>query len=694
MIKGVRLQHCHIQFSVLIAMHLVHMKKRRAEQANNPGKRRSPGSAKKEKRLLNNSSVNEGKPAEDVEDIYARRQDGTGADLLHEGLPIKMGKKLHRVSRIMAQKETDNSDEPSNPQNLHVQEEAEGRHCSPQQKLLSLKENIARLATQLQEQPDENTHSLNELCRYACSEVEAECVLAIAALVPVFKSLAPSYKIRTLSESEKREKVSREVAKQREFEEGFVRYYRKFIDRLQTLSVESLKPTLSSLLLTTSITAACELCMSSLRYFNFNEDLFSILIRCLGRKPRDNGANSQFTHCIRTIEALLKEDGEQGEISLKITRILSTKIKKVSYRVDESVFNVFLCLSILNNADPFINNSNQRKTEGYSKKKRIHLSKKERKARKEAKAIDEEMLRAEQAVSAKDRVQYQAQILQCLFKLYLETLRDSLLKSSDAHHLVAAVLEGLSRFGPMANIDLVGDFLEVLKELMDRIIWDQEIGSTLKFPAKGIYSAEDIRQILLCVATSFALISNHTEHGKLPFPVDLSRFVEGLYAVITDIGLDADLELSSRSLRLEDPLGEELGEEKPAVNVSTRSELLVKCLDFIFFRSKSGSKTRVMLFLKRLFMMSLHTPEKTTNANFKFISKLLHRYGEFVNTLWSTEDKVEDTVHKLGFEHDLIDCNMKTSNAHSAILWENILYESHYCQTHRDLSRSLAKFSK
>lgn len=694
MIKGVRLQHCHIQFSVLIAMHLVHMKKRRAEQANNPGKRRSPGSAKKEKRLLNNSSVNEGKPAEDVEDIYARRQDGTGADLLHEGLPIKMGKKLHRVSRIMAQKETDNSDEPSNPQNLHVQEEAEGRHCSPQQKLLSLKENIARLATQLQEQPDENTHSLNELCRYACSEVEAECVLAIAALVPVFKSLAPSYKIRTLSESEKREKVSREVAKQREFEEGFVRYYRKFIDRLQTLSVESLKPTLSSLLLTTSITAACELCMSSLRYFNFNEDLFSILIRCLGRKPRDNGANSQFTHCIRTIEALLKEDGEQGEISLKITRILSTKIKKVSYRVDESVFNVFLCLSILNNADPFINNSNQRKTEGYSKKKRIHLSKKERKARKEAKAIDEEMLRAEQAVSAKDRVQYQAQILQCLFKLYLETLRDSLLKSSDAHHLVAAVLEGLSRFGPMANIDLVGDFLEVLKELMDRIIWDQEIGSTLKVPAKGIYSAEDIRQILLCVATSFALISNHTEHGKLPFPVDLSRFVEGLYAVITDIGLDADLELSSRSLRLEDPLGEELGEEKPAVNVSTRSELLVKCLDFIFFRSKSGSKTRVMLFLKRLFMMSLHTPEKTTNANFKFISKLLHRYGEFVNTLWSTEDKVEDTVHKLGFEHDLIDCNMKTSNAHSAILWENILYESHYCQTHRDLSRSLAKFSK
>lgn len=675
-------------------MHLIHMEKRRAEQAAYPSKRRSLGSTKKGKWPSKNSSAHEGEPAEDVEDMYARRQDDTGAELLHEGLPIKMGKRLHRVSRVLAQKETEDLDEPSNPQKPHVQKDAEGRHYSPQQKLLTLKEDIAKLATQLQDQPDENTHALNELCRYACSEVEAECVLAIAALVPVFKSLAPSYKIRALSETEKREKVSREVAKQRDFEESFVRSYRKFIDRLQFLSVESQKPTTSRLQLTTSITAACELCMSSLRYFNFNEDLFSILIRCLGRKPRDMDATNQFIHCIRTIEALLKDDGEQGEISLKITRLLSSKIKKVSYRVDESVFNVFLCLSILNNADPFTNNSNQRTTEGLLKKQRVHLSKKERKARKEAKAIDEEMLRAEQAVSAKDRVQFQAQILQCLFKLYLETLRDSLMKSSDAHNLVAAVLEGLSRFGPMANIDLVGDFLEVLKELMDRIIWDQDVGRIHKFPARGIYGAEDIRQILLCVATSFALISNHTEHGKLPFPVDLSRFVEGLYAVITDIGLDADLELSTKSLRLEDPLGEELGEEKPAVNVSTRSELLVKCLDFIFFRSKSGSKTRVMLFLKRLFMMSLHTPEKTTNANFKFISKLLHRYGDFVNTLWSTEDKVEDTVHKLGFEHDLIDCNMKTSSAHSAILWENILYESHYCQTHRDLSRSLAKLSK
>lgn len=632
---------------------------------------------------------------EEVEEFYSKKSRETGSEVVHEALPIKKGGIIHRMSRKVAH---DLPTLEESKEESAVSNELYDLTRSPKEKLMALKESIAKHATQLQELPEENISSLTILCRYASSHEEVESLLAIAALVPVFKSLAPSYKIRPLTETERKEKVSREVAKQRDFEESFVKNYRTFIDRLLFLSRGTQKPQLStelsSLLETTSITASCELCSSSLRYFNFNDELFSILIRSFGRKPKDADTTRQFTHCVRTIENLLKDDGEQGEVSLKITKILCSRISKVKFRVDESVLNVFLSLSILDNANPFASNPDNQSAR-TNKKLRVHLSKKERKARKDAKAINEEMKKAEQAVSAKDRINFQAQILQSVFKLYLEILRSSLLESTDARMLVAAVLEGLSRFGPMANVDLVGDFLEVLKELMDNIIWEQESENNTKSSTRGVYTAENIRKMLLCVATAFALISNHTENGKLPFPVDLSRFVEALYVILTDIALDANLELSSKSLRLEDPLGEKLGEEKPAVNVSTRAELLLKCLDFIFFRSKSGSNTRAMLFLKRIFMMSLHTPEKTTNANFKFVSKLMHRYGNFLHTLWSTEDKVEeDSVYNLGYEHTFTDHRMKTSNAHGATLWENIIYETHYCQTHRDFSRSLAKLSK
>lgn len=53
---------------------------------------------------------------------------------------------------------------------------------------------------------------------------------------------------------------------------------------------------------------------------------------------------------------------------------------------------------------------------------------------------------------------------------------------------------------------------------------------------------------------------------------------------MADLSLDPDLEFSYKTLRLADPMSNEV--EKPAVNVSTKAELLLRCLDFIFFRSK------------------------------------------------------------------------------------------------------------
>ena len=335
------------------------------------------------------------------------------------------------------------------------------------------------------------------------------------------------------------------------------------------------------------------------------------------------------------------------------------------------------------------------------KKDRVHLSKKERKARKERKEIEEEMQKAEQAITVEQREKYQAQVLKMILTLYLEILKaGSQLtngKKNDASLLMGAVLEGLSRFGQMSNLDLLGDFLEVLREIMTDIVEEHSFDDDEDNEGGGMYTGNQLRTILLCIATSFSLVLNHGSMGKLPMAIDLSKFVSTLYIILTDLALDPDLEFSHKTLRLADPLSNEMENEKPAINVSTKAELLLRCLDFIFFRSKNGTIPRATAFVKRLYILTLQTPEKTTLANLKFIGKLMSRYGESIKGLWNTEERISgEGNYILGIENGMKNkhVDLERSNSGAATLWENVLLDKHYSVMIKDGSRSLLKNSK
>ena len=283
------------------------------------------------------------------------------------------------------------------------------------------------------------------------------------------------------------------------------------------------------------------------------------------------------------------------------------------------------------------------------------------------KEIEEEMQKAEQVVSAEERERNQASILKMVLSLYLNILRNK------SERLVGSVLEGLAKFGNMANFDLLGDFLEVMKEL----IFDAEMDN--------LTSAE-VRKVLLCIVSAFSIVSNNN-HMKIN--IDLSTFVDALYSILPYVSLDADLELSYKSLRLADPLNDEL--IKPAVNVSTKAELLLKALDHVFFRSKSGTKIRATAFTKRLYICMQHTPEKTTIALLKFIEKLTTRYPE-VGGLYSTEDRIANGNFNMQTD------SLSRSNPDAATLWENVILTKHYCpivvKGVRSLSTKSKEFSK
>lgn len=634
-----------------------------------------------------------------------------------EALPIKRGGKIERVIRNSSTiAETPVVDEAEEFAASDVDEgepdekEKDKVELNPAERLLNIKEEIASHASKLLEDPDENIECLGKLRKLAESTNFATSQLAILALIPVFKALAPGYKIRPLTEAENKERVGKDVARVRKFEQSLVVNYHSFIEllsklaRVLSLNSENNKNISSQQIRKGQIatSAACELCSSSLRNFNYRAELFTIPIRRLNRRPRDAADLKVFTRCLRTLETLLKEDKEHGAISFEIISIMCKILKEKSYRVDEAVINVFLSLSLLDDYDP---HGNRKDAPTKTKKKdRVHLSKKQRKARKELKEIEDEIRKAEQSITAEERERHQAQSLKMVLTSYLEILKIGSTDpqaNSPAKLLVAAVMEGLSKFGRMANVDLLGDFLEVLREIMSDIMAEHTL-QTEKYGVLledsgfgGLYSSEEIRKLLLCVSAAFALFLNHQEVGRLPMAVDLSSFISNLYTILVDISVDANMEFSHKSLRLQDPLSDTTAPHKPAVNVSTNAELLLKSLDFIFFRSKNGSLVRSLPFTKRLYVAALQTPEKSTIATLKFVGKLVGRYGVGLKGLWSTEERITGQGnYVLGLEKDNFEVDMERANVGSAVLWENVLLDKHYCNIVKDGSRTLMKNSR
>lgn len=588
-------------------------------------------------------------------ELMPRKLQGYGDEVV-ERLPIKVNgrieRKLHKKSsniKDFNEKEQDEEDDEElseekseSPARDSEQDGESDEEPDTEESIIALKEDIADLVEKILEEPEENTAALSRLCRMAGSKNPNTCKFSMLALVPVFKNIIPGYKIRPLTDLEKKEKVSKEVARLRNFEQTLVLNYRRYLDLIKDLSKvpnneDPLKVSLGAL----ATQAANELA-SNVSHFNFRDDLITILVRRVCKPNlRADPISSQ---SIKTLEVLLNDDDE-GNISLSVVRILAKTLKVRKYNVDESVLNILLSLEVLQDYDP---NTKTEEQVSKPKAKKIHLSKKQKKVRKELKAIEDEMRKAEQSVSAEEREKNQGEILKVILALYLNILR------IDSSALVGSVLEGLVKFGSMANLELLGDFLEVMKD----IIRNTEIENPSSFT---------VRKILLCIVTSFSLVAAHTQ---MKLHTDLSTFVDALYALLPHVSLDPDLELSHKSLRLADPLNNEL--IKPSVNVSTKAELLLKALDHVFFRSRSGTKLKALAFTKRLYTCMENTPEHTTIALLKFLEKLKSRYPE-LSGLYSTEDRVGNGVFIM--ETD----NPTRSNAESAVLWENNILRNHYC---------------
>ncbi|NXI63352.1 NOC3L protein, partial [Anseranas semipalmata] len=434
-------------------------------------------------------------------------------------------------------------------------------------KLQERKMHIAALASAILSDPENNVASfLNQIkkvkeLRAMLMEQDPNVAvivrkLVMVSLMEIFKDIAPSYKIRPLTEAEKATKVKKETQKLREFEEGLVSQYKFYLENLeQTIkdwkqrklkksNVISLKAYKG--LAEIAVKCLCEL-LVALPHFNFHNNIIVLIV------PLMNDASKTISElCSEAVKKLFKQD-KLGFASLGVVKVISGLVKGRNYNVRPEVLKVFLHLRIkeveLKKDSEDI--APKKKFMTY-KEKRKNLSRMQRKWKKAEEKLERELLEAEASESKEKKLKLHTETLDVVFLTYFR-----ILKKAQKSPLLPAVLEGLAKFAHLINVEFFDDLLIVLHSLI----------------ASGGLT---YRESLHCILSAFHILSGQGD----VLNIDPMKFYTHLYKTL----------FSLHAGRTNDDIG-----------------IVLQCLDVMLAkRRKQVSQQRALAFIKRLSTLALH----------------------------------------------------------------------------------------
>ncbi|KIM87032.1 hypothetical protein PILCRDRAFT_815467 [Piloderma croceum F 1598] len=497
--------------------------------------------------------------------------------------------------------------------------------------------------------------------------------LAILSQLAVFKDIIPGYRIRSLTDKEKSEKVSQMVARTRDWEQGLVLIYQSY---LRSLEVElKAKSELAEVALQCICTLAQEV-----THFNFRVNLMTCIVARLSKKSWDKMSDL----CLNTLVKILRAD-LTGVSSLEIVRLLNRMIKERRFNVHPDVLSCLLHLRLkteLGVRSSELRADKEESVKIHSKGKAAarraqgkptdqpHLSKKIKKVLKEKKEIEREFRDAEAEVDKEERASTHTETLKLLFVLYFR-----ILKNPRPTPLLPAALQGISRFAHLVNIDFFKDLMKVLKDLISREAEDiEEDGTAPTMPR----DSRDIQYRLLCIVTAFELLSGQGE----ALNIDLSDFTTRLYSIILPLSLMHDIEAPPPTSFKSDVRGSQ---------VQSVADMLFRALNIVFSPRSSGTASppwRSAAFAKRLLTASLNWPPATVLRTIDFIGGLIAKDPK-LEALLSTEDRTVDGVYR----PDLDDPQL--CNPFGTSFWElHILQQSHFDARVREQAKILSSFTR
>jgi nucleolar complex protein 3 len=620
------------------------------------------------------------------QDYETKPRKGEKKDKENTRLPIKTSDGLVQQVEVPEEANEEESDLEwlgADESEEEVVEEVKKPTVPMRQQILEAKEEMARIALMLNEDPEENAGAFKSLAQFGQSQNTTIKKLALTVQLAVYKDVIPGYRIRPLSEEDMETKVSKEVRKLRAYEQALVGGYQAYIRELSKLAQSGRSgtsrdggPSLGSV----AIACTCAL-LTAVPHFNFRGELLKILAGKLSTRKVDD----DFVKCRATIETLFQND-EDGTPSLDTVSILTKMMKARGYRVDESVLNTFLHLRLLSEFSWKASTNHVDKPSkedgGFQgkklKEKRVFRTKKERKLMKERKVVEKEMTQADATVSHEERDRMQAETLKLVFVTYFRILK------MRSPNLMGAVLEGLARYAHLINQEFFGDILEALKDL----IGHAETGDDLEEEEGQELDAETTRNLtreaLLCIITAFALLEGQdAAQAKSTLSLDLSFFITHLYRTLYALSLNADIELSAKSLHLPDPNHPSVTPPTAnnKVNIQTTTVLLLRSLQSVLtppLAARAVPPLRIAAFTKQLMTSSLHVPEKSCIAMMGLLGKVAKTHETKIKALWNTEERRGDgTFDPLGLE-------VEGSNPFATTMWEGEMLKKHFCPAVRD----------
>nr|XP_009676098.1 PREDICTED: nucleolar complex protein 3 homolog [Struthio camelus australis] len=491
-------------------------------------------------------------------------------------------------------------------------------------KLQERKIQIAALASAILSDPENNIKRLKELRAMLMEQDPNVAVivrkLVMVSLMEIFKDIAPSYKIRPLTEAEKATKVKKETQKLREFEEGLVSQYKFYLENLeQTIkdwkqrklkksNVISLKAYKG--LAEIAVKCLCEL-LVALPHFNFHNNIIVLIV------PLMNDTSNLLSElCFEAVKKLFKQD-KLGFASLGVVKVISGLVKGRNYDVRPEVLKVFLHLRI---KEVELKKDSEdiapKKRFMTYKEKRKNLSRMQRKWKKAEEKLERELLEAEASESKEKKLKLHTETLNIVFLTYFR-----ILKKAQKSPLLPAVLEGLAKFAHLINVEFFDDLLIVLHSLI----------------ASGGLT---YRETLHCILSAFHILSGQGD----VLNIDPMKFYTHLYKTL----------FSLHAGGTNDDIG-----------------IVLQCLDVMLAkRRKQVSQQRALAFIKRLSTLGLHVLPNSSIGILATNRVLMHTFPK-MDLLLDNESQGS------GVYLPELD-EPEHCNAQNTALWELHLLQRHY----------------
>lgn len=582
--------------------------------------------------------------------------------------------------------------------------------------IVQAKEEMARIATLINEDPEEHIGLFKKLADFVDKSKSHVAIkkLALATQAAIFRDVIPGYRIRPLGEEvNKNEKLSKEVRKLRGYEQSLLSSYKHYVQQLTNLSKGGSRASEeANSIRTVAINCVCNMLLS-VPHFNYRTELLKILVNRLSKRRID----ANFIKSRETMEDIFAKD-DDGVVSLEAVGLLSKMMKAKDFHVHESVLNTFLHLRLL--AEFSSKGSRDRVDrkdddeegtfQGKKKNKREFRTKKERKLLKDRKAVEKDMREADALVSHEAREKNQAETLKLVFGTYFR-----ILKLRTETKLMGAVLEGLAKYAHLINQDFFGDVLEALKELVEQLAAvdgssgrddnandenDDNDDEDDEEEEGLITLRQSTRQVLLCTITAFALLEGQdVSKSASSLHLDLGFFVTHLYRALYPLSLNTDIEYNpEKSLRLPDPgtsnnnntnetPTDQNKQRRTKINFQTPMVLLLRCLQSTLLSRTHGIAPPIRLagFTKRLMTTSLQLPEKSSIAMLALLTKVAKQHARKIAPLWNTDERKGDGVF------NPVSADVEKSNVFAGTVWEGELLRIHYCPEVREAALGIEK---